>query len=270
MKTISLVIPVYNEEKRVQKTFQALKEGFSFSGLKLSQVIFVNDGSTDRTLSLIEKEAQKLSKILKAQVQVVSYKANRGKGYAVRNGMQISDADYTLFLDTDMSTPLSQLKKFIPAIRKGVDVIFATRKNGTSLVLKHQPLYRELLGRGFTVISNLILGTNVSDFTCGFKAFSRKALREIFPLTRIDRWGYDSEIAFLANKLQLTYKELSVVWTNDEGSKVNLIYALPKTIIELIAIRLNDIKGFYAEEEFITFVPQFKKSFKALFSRENL
>lgn len=241
MKTLSFVIPVYNEEERLEKTFNALSKGFSYDGIKLEKVLFVNDGSTDNTALLIKKNKQKLEKALKAQVKVITYSPNKGKGYAVRTGLIASDSDYTLFFDADMSTPITEFSKFMPIIKEGYDVIVGTRKNGHSTVVKRQPLYREVLGRGFTLLSQVILNTWVTDFTCGFKLFSKKSKIAITERAKIDRWGYDAELMFLAQKLGFSMKEKSVLWANDERTKVNLLKALPQTLSELFMIRLNDL-----------------------------
>lgn len=245
MKTISLVIPVYNEQKRINKTIKALSSGFNFPYLKLEKVIFVDDGSTDKTLSILKKNVDKLEKILRAEVILVTYKPNRGKGYAVKTGMLKSDSDYTLYFDADMATPLSEVEKFIPLMKKGSAVIIGTRKNGKSTVIDHQPLYRELMGRMFTLLSKLILNTWVTDFTCGFKAFSRNAKDEIFTRSMIDRWGYDAEILFLARKLGNRINERAVVWSDDKNSKVKVFQAAITSFTELIRIRFYDISGKY-------------------------
>lgn len=239
MKTISFVIPVYNEEKRLKKAFNALEKGFSFAGIKLEKIIFVNDGSTDKTVLKIKAEKTILQKATKAKVEIVSYFRNMGKGYAVRQGMFASNSDYTLLFDVDMSTPLSEFGKFMPFIEKKIDVIVGTRKNGHSTVVKHQPLYRELLGKGFTLLSNTILNTWVTDFTCGFKAYSRYAKNEVFSRAFINRWGYDAENLFLARKLGFSIEEKAVKWTNDERTKVNLFRDLPQTLLDLFRIRFN-------------------------------
>lgn len=238
MTTLSLVFPVFNEEKRLPKTFKTLERGWSFAGLKLDRVIFVNDGSTDRTAELIQKEKPKLEKALKTKVSLISSQPNRGKGYAIRRGMLASNSDYTLFLDADMSTPLSELKKFLPYFKSGSPIIIGTRKNGESTVKVAQPLYRQLLGRGFTLLSQIILNTWVSDFTCGFKAFSREAKNLIFPQTKVDRWSFDSEIIYLAKKFRLPIQEQAVFWYNDEETRVNLFLDLPRSLFDLISIRL--------------------------------
>jgi len=142
--------------------------------------------------------------------------------------------------DADMSTEIKEFRKFLPFIKKGIDVIIGTRKNGESTVKKHQPLYRELLGRGFTLLSNIILDTWVTDFTCGFKAFSKIAKERIFANTIIDRWSYDAEILYLAKKINLPVQEVAVIWKNDPATKVNLSKDLLQTLTDLIKIKFHD------------------------------
>lgn len=244
MKSISFVIPVYNEAKRLSKTFKALNElrlprGPALSGvegLKLKEVIFVNDGSTDRTKLEIVNCKLEIEKKLDAKVKIISYKVNKGKGNAIRQGMLASSSDYTLFFDADISTPLSELEKFVPFIKKGIDVIVGTRKNGESTVIKHQPRYRELLGQGFTSLTRFVLQLDVTDFTCGFKAFSKRAKDTIFQKAKINGWGYDAEILFLAKKYNFSIVEKAVLWSNDKDTKVKLYKAVPQTLYDLIAI----------------------------------
>jgi dolichyl-phosphate beta-glucosyltransferase len=234
MKSISFIIPVYNEEERIGKTFKALRELQLPFGLKLQEVIFVNDGSSDNTKFQISNFKFQMQNRMK--ITLLSYRQNQGKGYAIRRGMLASSADYTLFFDADMSTPLSELKKFMPYMKRNTDVIVGTRKNGKSTVIKHQPLYRELLGKGFTKVTQVLLGVPVTDFTCGFKAFSREAKQVIFPQTRINGWGYDAELLFLAFKENVSVAEKAVLWSNDERTKVNLFKAVPQTLLELMTI----------------------------------
>ena len=158
-KTITFVIPVYNEEKRIVKTVTALRNAVIPDLLNLEKIIFVNDGSTDNTLELLYKFSTLIAEDLNVPVQVLTYKENRGKGYAIKTGMSYSDSDYTLFFDADMATPLSELEKFVPFMRDNRPVIVGTRKNGESTVIDHQPLFRELMGKVFTLLSQLILNT---------------------------------------------------------------------------------------------------------------
>lgn len=238
--SLSFVIPVYNEANRLPITFQALY-GLSLpDGFKLEKIIFVNDGSTDNTYETLIQELNRFkSRFPKTIVSIVSYKENHGKGYAVKAGMKESSSDYTLFFDADISTPLTELTKFTRAMQKQIDVIVGTRKNGHSTVIKHQPFVREFLGRCFTFITRFTLNTWVTDFTCGFKAFSRRAKHDIFKQASINRWGYDAEILFLAKKNKYSLIEVPVLWSNDERTKVKLMHAIPQTLKELAQIRYN-------------------------------
>lgn len=233
MKTVSFIIPVYNEEKRLVKTFKALEELQLPDGFELQQIYFVNDGSKDSTL-------QKLNSFQESHpalpVSILSYAKNKGKGYAVKVGMQVARTDYTLFFDADMSTPLDQLAKFVPYIEQGIDVIVGTRKNGQSTVIKHQPFIREFLGKGFTITTQLAFGIVATDFTCGFKAFSQKARESIFAKAFVNRWSYDVEILVLAKKHKHLMQEVAVLWSNDERSRVNLFKDIPLTLLELASI----------------------------------
>lgn len=239
MKTITFVIPVFNEEKRLNKTFSALKAFKTPRGLKLEEVIFVDDGSNDNSKLKIQNSKLRLNSNLKSKVKLISYSQNQGKGYAVKRGMLDSSSDYTLFFDADMSTPLSELSKFIPFIKANTDVIISTRKNGKSTVLVHQPKLRGLLGKGFTLITKTVLRLDVSDFTCGFKAFSKQAKNTIFKRSVIKGWGYDAEIVYLAKKYNLSVQEKAVTWSNDKDTKVKLYKAVPQTFAEIFLIYLN-------------------------------
>ena len=268
MKTISLVIPVYNEEARLDKTFSSLASFSLPGGLMLEKVIFVDDGSTDGTVKKIKEfiksstwEESWLHSVQPATVpggaktstipgvsvnlQLVSYKENRGKGYAIAAGMKESTSDYSLFLDADMSTDLSEVRKFMPSIRERIPIIIGTRKNSHSTVVRHQPFIRESLGKAFTLLSNLILNTWVSDFTCGFKAFSREAKDALFPNLKIEDWGFDAELMFLGRIAGFEYKEIPVIWSDDRRSKVNIIKDAPKSFWDLIYIRIMDVFGSY-------------------------
>lgn len=245
MKTVSFVIPVYNEQKRIGKTIQALKKGFSVRGIKLEEIIFVDDGSTDKTVAKIRAAKPMLAKANRASVRIISYSINSGKGYAVRVGLLVNESDYALVFDADMSTPLTEFVKLMPSIRKNIPVIVGTRKNGHSTVIKHQPLLRELMGKGFTFISQLILNTWVTDFTCGFKAFSKAARVQISNTSLINRWAYDAELMFLAKKYGYAIQEVPVRWSDNRGSKVNLIRDTVTTLTDLVVIRMKEIAGAY-------------------------
>jgi dolichyl-phosphate beta-glucosyltransferase len=229
--SVSFVIPVFNEEKRIDVAFKALKKASLPAGLFLKEVIFVNDGSTDNTVRKIEVFAKKAK--LTAKIILLTYSENRGKGAALKEGMLKANSDYTLFFDADMSTPISEIAKFKPFMEKGIEAIIGTRKNGHSTVTKHQPVLRRTLGKGFTKITQLVLSIENTDFTCGFKAFANNAKNAVFTDSMIAGWGYDAEILYLTNKYGFSMKEVPVTWANDERTKVRLVSAVTKTFKEL-------------------------------------
>jgi len=235
MITINFIIPVYNEEKRLNICFRALDSFIPPKKIQISKVIFVNDGSTDNTLNILKNTKIKFPK------KIISYSTNKGKGYAVKTGLLKSKSDYSLLFDADISTPLSEIKKFVPFFKKNIPVIIGTRKNSHSTVTIHQPFIRENMGKAFTLLSNIILNTSVTDFTCGFKALSYEAIKIIAPKMTINRWCYDSEILFLAKNNNLTIQEKPVTWANEKNTKVNLIKDSIRSFYELILIRINHL-----------------------------
>ena len=236
---LTIVIPVYNEEKRIKNAVDALNTHLpSFKDITVN-VIFVNDGSTDQTVNVINS----LDKDFNSEI--ISYATNQGKGYALKTGFLQAAGDYVLLMDADMSTPFEELTKFLPEIKNNTPVIIGSRKTAGANVLKHQKPWRQKLGEGFTLLSNLLLVLNISDFTCGFKVFRQDAAYKIFKTQQIKRWGYDSEIIFLAKKFGFSIKEIPVVWTNDERSRVNLFKDVFRSFWDLIQLRYNDLTGKY-------------------------
>lgn len=236
MKTVAIIIPVFNEEGRIYRSFNELKRLRLPSGLKLREIIFVNDGSKDNTLTLL-REFKRKNKSL--NIRIITYNVNRGKGFAVRLGMMKSTASYSLLTDADMSTPLTEIAKFMPYINKRSDIIIGTRKNGKSTVVIHQPRIRELMGKSFTRMTRIALNLDVTDFTCGFKLLSNKAVNTIFPETQIDGWGYDAEIIYLAKKHGFKVNEKAVTWSDVANSHVNIKKATIDTSIEISRILIT-------------------------------
>lgn len=228
---LSIIIPLYNEVTRLKNLIKVY-DFFESNNINY-EIILVNDGSNDKTLSYLKKFPKKY------KYRLVSYKVNMGKGYAIKEGMLAANGKFRLFTDIDLSTPIEEFNKFIPYLNK-YDLIIGSRKTKGSTLKKRQPLIRESLGKVFTLISQTILNLETSDFTCGFKCFSQKAAIEIFNKQTVNRWGFDSEILFLAKKLRFKTKEVPVTWFDDPRSKVKFPQAIISSIADLIKIRLNN------------------------------
>jgi glycosyltransferase involved in cell wall biosynthesis len=244
MKTISIVIPVFNEIKRIQKTLDSLKKGFNFDGLKLKEVVFVDDGSKDHIKEKIAKES--LGKYLKADIKIISYQPNQGRGYAVKIGALNCSSDYVLYADADFSIPLANLTNFLPYLKKDYDLIFGSKKKPGARQIINRGLLRNIVGLGHSLIASFSLGVFAWDFQGGFKIFSRHFIEEVFPMLTLDRWGFDMEVIFLGKKLGFKTKELPVCWSHiDKGSKVKLMRDISRSLNDMKSIRDNWLKKDY-------------------------
>lgn len=255
MITLTIVIPVFNEGERIENTLESLKKGFNLHGLKLTNLIFVNDGSQDKTLKLIKKQKGHLEKKLKTKVKIHSYSPNRGRGYAIRESVLIANSDYVLYLDADLSIPLTNLAKCILQVNQGVDLIFASKKMLGAKALIPRSLLRNIVGYGHSIVASLILGVIAFDFQGGFKMFSKKLITEVFPFLTIDRWGFDMEVIFLAKKLGYKTSEFPVVWRHKEnGSKVKLIRDILRSLKDMFLIKFN----WYHQTLFLPLLQKFR------------
>jgi len=236
---LSIVIPAYNEEKRISASLVKIMD--YMEGKKLSyEFVIADDGCRDNTESIVRSVAGK-----RALLQYLKSDVNHGKGNAVKRGMLAAKGDFALLTDADLSTPIEELDKFLPRMASPGTVLVGNRKTSGSLVRKHQRFIRENMGKVFTLLTNLILCMWQSDFTCGFKVFGREARERIFKAATIDRWGYDAELLFLAKRYGYTIGDVPVVWDNSEATKVNLVVDTMRTFKELFEIRWNGMRGRY-------------------------
>jgi dolichyl-phosphate beta-glucosyltransferase len=237
-KRLSIVIPLYNETKRFHKGLVVCQEMLNQN--PDWECIFVNDGSTDNTKKLVNENIKEIP-----NAKLISYDKNRGKGYAIKRGVLKAKKEYLLFTDIDFSTPISELEKLFLHDKNNCDIVIGTRKVKEALIKVHQPFYRESLGHAFTIITNLWLGLNISDFTCGFKLFKTKVAKKIFSKQKINRWGFDAETLYLARKYKFKICEVPVLWENDAATKVSLLKDILRSLNDLIQIRINDFQKKY-------------------------
>lgn len=238
MKTLTLVIPMYNESQRLSKLFTALKKGVKVDGINLEKVIFVDDGSSDRTALRVQDFVR--ANHLPFKAQLLNYSPNKGRGYAVRLGLLHSFSDYTLYLDADSSIPLSNLQSFVKYMEKDYDLLFGSKKAPGAVEITPRGLVRKVVGLGHSFLASLILGVFAWDFQGGFKMFSRHFIEEVVPLCHIDKWGFDMEVVFWAKKLGYKRVELPITWKPIEnGSKVSLLRDIWLSLQDILTIKLD-------------------------------
>ncbi len=237
---LSIVIPAYNEEGTIRHTLEAVAGYLEAAGLT-HEVIVVDDGSTDRTAEIVEAAAASM-----ASVRLLPA-PHEGKGGAVQRGILASQGRRVLFMDADHSTPIEEWGKCLPWLQDGYEVVIGSRKVPEADVRVRQPFLRELMGKGFTWLTNAMLGTRATDITCGFKGFQAEAARRIFRLQRMKGWGFDAEILFIARRLGYRMKEVPVIWINDSSTKVRLVRDTLGSFTELVQIRLGGWRGHYSD-----------------------
>ncbi len=240
----SIIIPAYNESARITLSLEKILAYVAQQGWR-AEILVVNDGSRDNTAEIVAGFAAR-----NPIVRLLENPGNCGKGYSVRHGMMNASGDVVLFSDADLSSPIYEEGKLIAAIDGGADVAIGSRWMQKELQTERQPLYRQLLGRIFNLLNRIILGLQYKDTQCGFKAFSREAAETVFTRQQIERWGFDPELLFLANKFKLTVREVPVEWAHDDRSKINPVVDGFKMFVEMLRIRWNDIAGRYKNKSF--------------------
>jgi glycosyltransferase involved in cell wall biosynthesis len=241
MPYLSIVIPAYNEESRIGRT---LTETFSYLDRQnyAGEVIVVNDGSKDRTVETVGNFEKRAS----GRLRLIENPGNRGKGYSVRNGALQAAGDVVLFFDADLATPTSEIVKVVEPIAKDdYDVVFGSRAIDRNLIGTRQSPIREAIGRAGNLIQFAFTGLPFKDTQCGFKAFRKEAAQAVFKLQRIDGFGFDPEILFIAKKQGWRLLETPVRWNHIEGSKLNPFLSPIKVLLEVSTIRWNNLVGKY-------------------------
>jgi glycosyltransferase involved in cell wall biosynthesis len=180
-----------------------------------------------------------------SRLRLVENPGNRGKGYSVRHGMLEARGDVIVFSDADLSSPIEEMPRLLDALATGADIAIGSRWLRADLQTKRQSLARQLFGRVFNLLLRLILGLRFKDTQCGFKALTREAAQTILPFQRIEGWGFDPEILFLARKCGFSVQEVPVRWAHSEGTRINPLIDGARMFQEVARIRCYDLMGKY-------------------------
>lgn len=238
MSYLSIIIPAYNEERRIVSTLQKMMDYLSAKDFAW-EIILVDDGSIDRTSEVAR------GMIKDERLTVIKNPVNQGKGYSVKKGVLASNGEVILFSDADLSTDIEELDKMLLWINNGYDIVIGSRALPESIIAVHQPWYRQTMGKIFNLLVRTFILKGFKDTQCGFKCFKRKAAMKVFNLQKFTGFAFDVEILFAAKRLGLKIKELPVKWINSPESKVHLIKGSLYMLLELFKIRYYDWRGYY-------------------------
>jgi len=238
-KRISVIIPCFNEGKTIRQNIQKIHV-FLSNNFEVFEIIAVNDGSLDNTLSELEAIAKELP------LKIINHEKNAGKGKAVRDGILASQYEIVMFLDADLAIPIESLLAFIAEIENGHDLAIASRFVPSLTILRPVLWYRKIMERIFRLLRMAILNNwNIKDTQCGFKVFKASTAKRIFAMATVNRFAFDSEIIFIAKKFGYFIKELPITLQNPPQSSVRMFFDPLNMFFSLFEIRLNDLKGIY-------------------------
>lgn len=236
---LSVVVPAYNEEARLQATLDRIF-GYLEGAGRAFEVVVVDDGSTDRTAPIAAACRDRDERVV-----LISVNPNRGKGYAVRTGMLAARGRLALLTDADLSSPIQELARLEEALSESVAVAFGSRDCPGARVEIRQSAFRERGGKLFNVFVRVVTGLPYFDTQCGFKLFRLPEARALFETQRLERFAFDVELIYLAHKWGLGAVEVPVLWRHAEGSKVRFFPDGPRALADVVRVRLNDIRGLY-------------------------
>ncbi len=239
---LSVVIPAYNEEKRITETLRDVSTYLDKQDYDYEIIVVVN-GSSDKTYEIVKNlEATTIKKATAMEL------TKGGKGNAVKRGiLDKAGGDIIMFMDADNATPISEVKKFLTYFDEGYDICIGSRYLNPETVIIHQPFYRILLSRAANLLIQFMTVPGIKDTQLGFKAFTKKAAKDIFPLVTISRWGFDMEVLTIALKRGYKIKEVALEWTEHGGGHVPL-KAYAESLIDLFKIKWKSVRGDYTRK----------------------
>jgi len=238
---LSIIVPSYNEELRLPASLGRIAAYVAASG-RPTEVLVVDDGSKDRTVAVATAFADRIPNL-----RVLKNGENRGKGYSVRHGMLEARGKTVLFTDADLSAPIAEADKLLAAMDR-YDVAIGSRAMDRSLIKVHESAFREFAGIVFNKIVRIVLRLPFVDTQCGFKAFDRERCRIIFEQQRIERFGFDPELLYLARRHGLKAVEIPVLWSHSPATKINMMRDSIQMFVDVFTIRWNALCGRYAKQ----------------------
>lgn len=235
---LSVIIPAYNEADRIEKTLRAV-DGYLTQQNYTYEIIVVNDGSTDDTAGVVKGMKQFIKNL-----KLIDNPKNHGKGWVVKQGMLTALGDYRLFMDADNATSIDHVEKMWPCFQRGYEVVIGSRRVKGSQIAVHQAFWREQLGRLFNLVMRLIVWLPYADTQAGFKGFTARAVRQIFPKQAIYRFSFDVEILTIARLLGFKIAEVPITWVNDPKTHVKF-KSMVLMLIEVFKVRWGLLVGVY-------------------------
>lgn len=229
-KSLSVIIPAYNEEDRLPRTLAMIHDWLRAGGWDF-EILAVDDGSLDRTSAAVQTVAADRSGI-----RVLRYPVNHGKGFAVRAGMLAATRPAALFLDADHAAPISELDRLWPQLEEGCDVVIGSRSIQGADIRRPQPLHRRIMGRAFHGVVSLAGLREIRDTQCGFKLFTAAAARSLFGALRTLGFAFDVEILLRARRLGLKVRELPIQWSDDVRSRVSPVRDSARMLLDVLGI----------------------------------
>ena len=225
---LSIVIPAFNEEKRIENTLQQI-EKYASKNFNNYEIIVVDDCSQDKTSEISSKYKN---------VKILKNSKNMGKGYSVRRGILCAKHELVLFTDADLATPIEEIEKLLFKIKQRYDIAIASRNLKNSIIVVKQQKYRQLMGKTFPLLVRCFILPDFKDTQCGFKLFKTNIAKEILAKQKSNGFAFDVEVLYLAKKLGCKIAEVPVVWIDQKGSKLNPLKDALKMLIELMKITL--------------------------------
>jgi len=234
---LSIIIPAYNEEKRLPNTLEQVFHFLEKQSFK-SEVIVVENGSTDKTFEVAQKFAERHKNLR------VIHTEERGKGGAVQRGVREAGGEYVFICDADLSMPVEEISKFLPPALNDFDIAIGSRE-APGAVRYNEPYYRHLTGRVFNMLIRLMVLPNLQDTQCGFKCLRAEVARDIFPFQTLTGWAFDVELLYIALHHGYRILEIPIDWYFNADSKVRVLRDSWRMFIDLLVIRRNARRGLY-------------------------